>query len=382
MLTGRVTKTKVKEAGPWIYTIEVGTKGNRKRKVGKKFRTRNLAKEAMEKAMEELEKAFERELGIQDAEQTLGEFLIYWLEAYARHGTAPNTFKGYKSIVQNHVNPSLGHIKLPDLRVRDILDYFQVKLKSLSAQTVKHHHRLLTKALNDAIEWEFVTRNVALKAKPPLTKQYRPMFYSKEELNRLFKAAEPSVVYLPFIFIDGHTGMRLGELRALQWSDVDLKNRRLSITKTAYEDEKGKVQIKDLTKGGKTRKDRTIVIGKKLLAFLKEHHARYLEMKQRLGLSFNPNDLVCCNANGDYIKPRELHRAFKAAIKRADLKDARIHDLRHSHASILLSKNVHPKIVSERLGHSKIGITMDLYSHVIPSLQEQAVHVFDDDDED
>jgi hypothetical protein len=103
---------------------------------------------------------------IQDAEQTVGEYLEYWLKAYALHGTAPNTYKGYKSIIFNHVKPSLGHVKLNELRPRNIQDYFKEKLKTLSVQSVKHHHRLLTKALNDVIDLEFITHNVALKAKP------------------------------------------------------------------------------------------------------------------------------------------------------------------------------------------------------------------------
>ncbi|WML52189.1 tyrosine-type recombinase/integrase [Neobacillus sp. PS3-12] len=151
----------------------------------------------------------------------------------------------------------------------------------------------------------------------------------------------------------------------------------MSITKSSYL-EASKVQIRDLTKGGK---DRTIVIGKKLMDLLKSHYDRYQELKNRLGDSFNPNDLVFFNSFGYYINQRELHRVYKKAVKRAGLKDSRFHDTRHSHASILLQKNVHPKIVSERLGHSKIGITLDIYSHAIPSLQEQAVEVFDDDDD-
>ncbi|WP_223593616.1 site-specific integrase [Neobacillus bataviensis] len=180
------------------------------------------------------------------------------------------------------------------------------------------------------------------------------------------------------IYTAGHTGARLGELRALKWTDIDLDNRRMTITKSAYVDKEGNVRIKDLTK---SRKDRRIVIGKKLLDFLKCHYKRYQELKNHLGDHFNPNDLVFFNSNGHYLNPRELHKAYKIALKRAGLKESRFHDLRHSHASILLQKNVHPKIVSERLGHSTIGITLDIYSHVIPSLQEQAVEVFDDEDD-
>ncbi|MDR7076163.1 integrase [Neobacillus niacini] len=247
----------------------------------------------------------------------------------------------------------------------------------LSAQTVKHHYRLLSKALNDAVDWE-LNKNVAQKAKPPKSKKFRATFYSREELDQLFEAAKSSTVYYPMIFTAGHTGARLGELRALKWTDIDFKNRRITITKSAYVDEEVKVKIRDLTKGGK---DRTIVIGIKLLNLLKSHYDRYRELKCRLGDSFNPNDVVFFNTNGHYTHPRELHRIYKNAVKRAGLKDSRFHDTRHSHASILLQKNVHPKIVSERLGHSNVGITLDLYSHAIPSLQEQAVEIFDDEED-
>ncbi|MCM3729525.1 tyrosine-type recombinase/integrase [Neobacillus cucumis] len=122
------------------------------------------------------------------------------------------------------------------------------------------------------------------------------------------------------IYTAGNTGARLGELRALKWTDIDFDNRRITITKSAYVDEEGKVQIKDLTKG---EKDGTIVIGKKLMNVLNSHYTRYQEIKNRLGDSFNSNDLVFLNSNGDYTHPRELHRIYKRAIKQAGLKDSR-----------------------------------------------------------
>jgi integrase len=308
----------------------------------------------------------------------LGDYLDYWLKSYAKSNTSPNTYRAYEQIIRVNLKPGLGYIQLQDLKPLHLQNYYVEKLVDLSAQTVKHHHRLLSKALNDAVDWEFLNKNVAQKAKPPKPKKFRATFYSMEELDRLFEAEKSSTVYYPMIFIAGHTGARLGELRALRWTDIDFVNRRMTITKSAYVDEEGKVQIKDLTKGGK---DRTIVIGKKLMKVLKSHYNRYQGLKARLGESFNPNDLVFFNSNGDYTHPRELHRIYKRSIQQAGLKDSRFHDTRHSHASILLQKNVHPKIVSERLGHSKIGITLDLYSHAIPSLQEQAVEIFDDEDD-
>jgi integrase len=373
-LTGRITKDKKK--GTYYVTIEVGTKGNRKRKVLKSFKTKREAKEALDLAIADLQKELEN--GESTADMSLGDYLDFWLRSYAKSNTSPNTYRAYEQIIRVNLKPCLGHIKLQDLKPLHLQNYYVEKLVDLSAQTVKHHHRLLSKALNDAVDWEFLNKNVAQKAKPPKPKKFRATFYSKEELDRLIEASKSSTVYYPMIYTAGHTGARLGELRALRWTDIDFVNRRMTITKSAYVDEEGKVQIKDLTKGGK---DRTIVIGKMLMNVLKSHYDRYQELKKRLGDSFNPNALVFFNSNGDYTHPRELHRIYKRSIKQAGLKDSRFHDTRHSHASILLQKNVHPKIVSERLGHSKIGITLDLYSHAIPSLQEQAVEIFDDEDD-
>ncbi|MFC0560399.1 tyrosine-type recombinase/integrase [Halalkalibacter alkalisediminis] len=372
-MTGRITKDK--KTNKYYYTIEIGTKESRKRKVKKNFKTKTEAKSALEIAMAELRK---EEHGKESRKEwTLNGYFDYWLKTYAKSSTAPNTFRGYEGIIRVHLKPDLGHIKLHELTVIQIQDYYTDKLEQVSAQSVKHHHRLLCKMLNDAIDWEFLTKNVALKAKPPKPERFNPTFYSKEELNRLFEAATASTVYHPIIFTGGHTGARLGELRALQWEDIDFNARKVSINKSAYMDKDGKTQIRDLTKG---KKDRTIIIGKSLMVFLKTHFERYQEMKTLLGDTFNPNYLVFFNAMGDYIKPRELHRAYKNAIKRAGLKDARFHDLRHSHATVLLTKNVHPKIVSERLGHSKPSITLEIYSHATSSLQEEAAHVFDEDE--
>ncbi|MDG5789607.1 site-specific integrase [Evansella sp. AB-P1] len=156
---------------------------------------------------------------------------------------------------------------------------------------------------------------------------------------------------------------------------MDFLNRKLYITKTAYDQKNEGVKIKDLTKNGK---DRYVVMGKRLMEFLKKHKENFQKTKKMLGNTFNPLDLVFPNSNGNYMHTSEISRAFKNAIKKANLPDSRFHDQRHSHATILLKQNVHPKIVSERLGHSKSSFTVDQYSHVVPSLQDNAVDVFDE----
>lgn len=366
-----------------MYVIEIGSKGNRKRKVGKNFKTQREAKNAMANAIAELQKKEIKLLPKNDL--TLGDYLDYWLKTYAMPNTSPNTFNTYERIVRVHLKPELGKIKLQELTTRQIQDYYTDKLSigiekdgvfsGLSAQTVKHHHRLLCKALNDAVDWVFLEINVAKKAKPPKPERYKITTYTADELKQLFETAKASKAHYPIIFTGAETGARLGELRALTWDDIDYSNKRIYITKTAYDAKSGGVKIRDLTKNGR---DRYITMGKSLLAFLVEHQKSHDEAKKGLGNSFNPLNLVFNNQNGNFFDPREVLKTLKKAIKRANLKNARFHDLRHTHATLLLQKNVHPKVVSERLGHTKIGITLDTYSHVIPSLQENAVEVFDE----
>ncbi|WML52190.1 N-terminal phage integrase SAM-like domain-containing protein [Neobacillus sp. PS3-12] len=201
-MTGRITKDK--RTGTYYITIEVGTKGNRRRKVLKNFKTKRDAKVALDLAQAELQTELDK--GESREDLSLGDFLDYWLKSYAKSNTAPNTYRGYEQIIRVHLKPGLGLIKLNELKPLQLQNYYVEKLEDLSAQTVKHHHRLLSKALNDAVDWEFVNKNVVQKAKPPKPQKFRPTFYSKEELDRLMEAAKSSTVYYPMIYTAGHTG--------------------------------------------------------------------------------------------------------------------------------------------------------------------------------
>ncbi|MDG5789608.1 Arm DNA-binding domain-containing protein [Evansella sp. AB-P1] len=210
-MTGHVRYDK--KTKNYLYVIEVGPKGNRKRKVKRGFKNQREAKKAMNLAMADLQK---EESSILDSnDYTVSEYLDYWLSSYAKSSTAPNTYKGYERMIRVHIAPELGPKKLGTLTPRDVQDYYNRKVEVLSAQTVKHHHRLLCKALNYSVDWEFVERNVAKKAKSPKPERYKPTTYTESELKRLFEAAKENLIYYPIIFSASHTGARLGELRAL-----------------------------------------------------------------------------------------------------------------------------------------------------------------------
>lgn len=347
----------------WMYSIEAGVDraGKRKRKIKRGFKTKSEAKHAMTLAIAELEKEDTTNSETEERSMFLGDYLNYWLKTYVVSNTTHNTYKGYERIIRVHLLPALGKVSLDQLTVRDIQNYYLKKLRppgectkegaGLSAQSVKHHHRVLCKALNDAVDWEFIDKNVALKAKPPKPEKVEIITYTSEQLNLLLKCAKESDLYYPIIYTAAHTGARVGELRALTWGDVDFTNRKIYFRKTAY-DVKGKgVVIKNTTKNGR---ERAVIMGQKLFDFLYELKQKRENQKKLLGPSFNEHNLVFVNSKGNFFDVRDLGRAYKVVIKKAALPKSRFHDLRHTHATILLQKNVHPKVVSERLGHSKL----------------------------
>ncbi|WP_342431091.1 site-specific integrase [Neobacillus sp. FSL H8-0543] len=233
---------------------------------------------------------------------------------------------------------------------------------------------MLSKALNDGIDWEFIEKNVAKGAKPPKPTKREMNTYSVEQLNFLLKTAkERTPVFYPIMYAAAHTGMRKSELIGLSWKNVDFHTRRLYIRQTITE-ANGQYFFNTLPKNERPRGVRLTAELAKLLESLKEEHEK---QKRLLGDAFNPHNLVFCNSKGNIMAPSEISRALKRAIKAANLPDIRFHDLRHSHATILLKANVHPKIVSARLGHSKISVTMDTYSHLTDSIEGIAVDTLD-----
>lgn len=264
-------------------------------------------------------------------------------------------------MVKTHLRPSLGHIMLNQLKRTHLQAYYTEKLKTLSPQSVLHHHRLLSKALNDAVDWEFIHKNVAKGSKPPKPTEPEMQTLSAEQLNLLNKTAkELRPIYFPIIYTAGHTGMRKSELMGLTWSNVDFSAQSIYVRKTITE-ANGKYFFNP---SPKNKKGRSVKLTKGLKQLLAEHKKEYDRRKKVLGDTYNPLDLVFCNSTGNIAAPTEITRALKYALKAANLPNIRFHDLRHTHATILLKAGVHPKIASERLGHSTVAITLNKYSHV------------------
>ena len=243
----------------------------------------------------------------------------------------------------------------------------------LSTRSVVYHHRILSKALDYAVKMGVVVRNVASVVEPPRVARVTMKTLSPEEVQIFLDAARETDYYVYFSTLL-YTGLRRGELLALSWRNLDLNRGTLTVVATAYKLGNGDYIIKE-PKTAQSR--RSVTIPPSLLELFKIYSADQELLRVQLGVSLNADDFVFIRPDGSPINPSAVTLAFRRIIKRAGLKDIRIHDLRHTHATLMLKAGVHPKVVSERLGHANIGITLDIYSHVLPGMQEAAAEKFD-----
>ena len=312
---------------------------------------------------------------------TVGEWLSQWLKDYVSMNTTDRTQEHYSSTVKCHLMPSLGKIILADLQPQHIQSYYADKLSKgradgkggLSARSVVYHHRILSKALNYGVKMGVVVRNVADAVQPPRVKRVTMNTLSTEEVARFFEAAKETNYYVYFATLL-YTGLRRGELLALRWRNLDLVKATLTVVETAYKLGNGDYIIKE-PKTAHSR--RTVSLPFSLVKLLKVYRIDQELLRIQLGVSLNADDFVFIRPDGSPINPSAVSLAFGRIIKKAGLKAIRIHDLRHTHASLMLKAGVNPKVVSERLGHANISITLDIYSHVLPGMQEAAAEKFD-----
>jgi integrase len=239
--------------------------------------------------------------------------------------------------------------------------------KGLSARSVLHCHRVLKSALAHAIKWQLTSRNPADAVDPPTPSRYEVKVVEAEEVKALLAAADETR-YGSLINLAVMTGLRVGELLGLRWKDLDFDNRMLSVRPTCqWLPREGFIFRQPKT----YRSTRPVSLGSVTIDRLRQQRIQQLEERLAAGPAYADKDLVFADPIGRPLHPSTLRQAWLAITKTQGLK-LRLHDLRHIHASLLLHQGVHPKVVSERLGHSTVGITLDLYSHVTPTLQAQA----------
>lgn len=295
---------------------------------------------------------------------TVSDFMARYIETVAKNTLRPTTLEGNLGQIKNHINPTIGKIKLKDLRPDHIQSLYSQKLsQGLSRRTVQLLHVNLRTALKQAVKWGLVARNVTDFVQAPRPDKPSHTFFTKEQLNKFLESVKGDKWEVIFILLV-YCGLREGEVLGIHYEDCDMVNRVINVRHTVVTLKKGLMIGEPKTKASK----RAVTLPKIAYDALKAH----LDQLDR------NHGLIFTTSADTPIYPRNFIRHFKSRLVEAGLPDIRVHDLRHSHASLLLASGVNPKLVQERLGHSTIALTLDTYSHVIPSLQEEVAKRMDD----
>ena len=318
---------------------------------------------------------------VNSSKSVLGDFLRQWLDTYAATNVRARTLEGYSAVIDRHLIPQLGRIPLSELQPGHLQAYYARALSigrldgqgGLSARSVLQHHRVLSEALSHAVKWGHVARNVAQAVDPPQARRKETATLDADGIRRLLDAAQ-GTIYYPLIHLALFTGLRRSELLGLRWQDLDLNRGTLSVSQVMHHLRDGRIVYEE----PKTEKSRRLVaLSPVAVLALRGHRDRQEGDRDMLGMALDSGSLVFGHADGSPLLPNTVTHAFIKIVRRAGLGGVRLHDLRHTHASVMLRQGVHPKIVQERLGHSSISITLDVYSHVVPGLQEAAALQFE-----
>jgi integrase len=310
---------------------------------------------------------------------TLAAFLSRWLD-HAKSQVTPKSYERYAGLVNQNIVPALGAVVLNKLKPVQISSAYAKALASgrrdgkeggLSANTVNGIHRILSLALDQAVRWELLTRNPADAVDPPKVERKTLQTYDLPQTADVIEAFRGSTIFVP-VLLAALCGLRRGEICALRWKNVDLDGAQMSVVES-LEQTKAGLRFKSPKSG----KGRTVALSETVVAELRAYRAKRAQEMLRLGAGLSEDDLVIAHADGSQITPIYVSVKWSQSIAKTSLARLRFHDLRHAHATHMLANGVHPKVASERLGHSKIGITLDLYSHVIPGMQEDAAAIVD-----
>lgn len=354
--------------GRWVGSITLED-GKRKVFYGK------TQKEVQDKVNEAL---YDQQRGMLPATSnaTVQEYVEKWLEEVHKPIIKLKTYIDYRSLIKNYIVPGLGAIKLQKLTPQQVQAFYSKKLsEGFAPKTVKNIHVLLHKALHDAVKWNILSRNVCDAVTPPRLSHKEHQVLTPAQVQTLFKQIKGHR-FEPLLTLALVTGMRCGELLALHWSDIDFANCSLQVKRTVTHFKNlGYVEAEPKT--AKSR--RQIKLPLFVVEILIKHQAQQNEHRCKNPETWLDKGLVFTGATGNYISLTTLRKTFNNVLKQAGLPHMRFHDLRHSAATIMLSKGTHPKVVQEILGHSQISVTLDVYSHVLPSMQEDVTKRWDDD---
>ena len=356
-----------KSDGLWTARVDLGiVNGKRKQIYGK------TRKEVAEK-LKGLLRDQQQGLPIAVERQTLAQFLNRWLTEKVEPSRRPNTIESYRNVIRLHITPEIGHIQIAKLTPQDVERLInRVRAKGLAPRMQQYTRAVLRAALNQALKWGLVARNVVTLTDAPRVERFIMHPLTPVQAQRLLDAARGDkyeALYATALWL----GLRRGEVLGLRWEDIDFEGRTLRVEMAQIMTEDGLELAPPKTENSR----RTLPLPAALVPILKAHRVRQLEEQLKTGGRWQAHGLVFCTSNGTPISPRNLVRDFKAFLQRAELPDIRFHDLRHSCASLLAAQGVPVRVAMDILGHTNIATTQNIYTHVFDDAKRQAADAMD-----
>ena len=359
-----------KDGSSWYFVAELGVDpltGRRKRKKKRGFKT----KKAAEKALAVIEAEIYKGVYFEPSSIPFKDHLLEWFKI-KKNSINFQTADTYQSFIVNRIIPSIGYVSLSALSPIHLQSYVnKLKEEGLASSTIKKIYNIIKGSLDYAVNMELLPSNPIKKIQLPKDKKKEMSVWDVPEIKAFLTVAKKDRLYIAF-HLAITTGMRRGEILGIRWKDIDFDRGVLYVRQTLSKDGK------QFLVGAKTESGvRSIKLSNESLTTLVTHKVSISKDKLKSGPNYLDHDLVVCTSKGTPVNPNNLKRSYCKLLKEAEVPEIRFHDLRHTHATMLLAQGISAKVISERLGHSNIKTTLDIYSHVLPNMQEEAANQID-----
>lgn len=356
----------------WQITIELPKDPISGKRV-RRYRSVDGSKKDAERAMHEFIREIEKGYYMTDSKITIAEWLDTWLEVYITPNVSPTTLSRYEGMIKRYIKPLIGHIQVQQLTTLAVqawvnsLKVSPITQKEMAVATIKHSYHVLKGSLDKAVLAGIIPRSPCSGIMLPKGQKKPAVVYDEAQIKQLIAAAKGTEMEI-VIDIELCLGLRRGELLGLQWDDIDFEKNQIHVVRNRVV-----VNGKSIVKDPKTESSRrTVDVPVQLIQKLRQHKTNCIANRLRLGKDYTVTDFVIVHPDGRPIYPEYLSQLFTKLQKKADLPKCRFHDLRHLCASIMLMQGVNVKVAQEHLGHKDISTTMNIYSHVLPSVAKEA----------
>lgn len=356
----------------WQITIELPKDPITGKRV-RRYRSVDGGKKDAERAMHEFIREIEKGYYVTDSKICVAEWIDTWLEVYIVPNVSPTTLSRYEGMITRYIKPLIGHIQVQQLSTLAVqawvngLKVSPVSGKEMSASTIKHAYHVLKGSMDKAVLAGIIPRTPCSGIMLPKGHKKHPVVYDESQIKQLIAAAKGTEMEL-IVDIELCLGLRRGELLGLRWDDIDWAKNQIHIIHNRVV-----VKGQALDKDPKTESSRrTVDVPVQLMQKLRQHRQKCAANRLRLGPGYTDTDYVIVHPDGRPIYPEYVSQLLTKLQKKAGLPKCRFHDLRHLCASIMLMQGVNVKVAQEHLGHKDVSTTMNIYSHVLPSVAKEA----------